>query len=36
MSQSAPQTLEAQAFPQASNVTADAAIIVFSRPDGGS
>jgi len=28
------QALETQAFPQASNVTADAAIIVFSRPDG--
>lgn len=28
------QSLEAQAFPQASNVTADAAIIVFSRPGG--
>ena len=29
------QALETKAFPQASNVTADAAIIVFSRPDGG-
>ena len=29
------QALENQAFPQTSNVTADAAIIVFSRPGGG-
>jgi len=29
------QALETKAFPQASNVTADAAIIVFSRPGGG-
>jgi putative drug exporter of the RND superfamily len=29
------QTLQTQAFPQASNVTAAAAIIVFSRPGGG-
>jgi putative drug exporter of the RND superfamily len=29
------QALETQAFPQASNVTAEAAIIVFSRPGGG-
>lgn len=29
------QTLQAQAFPQQGNVTANAAIIVFSRPDGG-
>ena len=28
------QALETQAFPQTSNVTAEAAIIVFSRPDG--
>ena len=29
------QTLQSQAFPQQGHVTADASIIVFSRPDGG-